>query len=37
MTDPIKTGEMIAVLRKKYHMTQTELGEKLMVSPPESE
>ena len=33
MTDPVKTGELIAVLRKKFHLTQTELGEKLMVSP----
>ncbi|MBO4298303.1 MAG: helix-turn-helix transcriptional regulator [Clostridia bacterium] len=32
MVDPIKTGELIAAMRKRYHMTQAELGEKLMVS-----
>ena len=33
MTDPIKTGELIAARRKRFHMTQAQLAEKLMVSP----
>ena len=32
MTDPVKTGELIAARRKRFHMTQAELGEKLRVS-----
>lgn len=32
MTDPVKTGELIAALRKRYGMTQAQLGERLMVS-----
>ena len=32
MTDPVKTGALIAMLRKRYNMTQAQLGEKLMVS-----
>ena len=33
MTDPIRTGELIAARRKRFHMTQAQLAEKLMVSP----
>ena len=33
MTDSVKTGALIAALRKKYHMTQAQLGEKLRLSP----
>ena len=33
MTDTVKTGRLIAELRKRYGMTQAELGEKLSVSP----
>ncbi len=33
MTDPIKTGNLIAALRKRFRMTQAQLADKLAVSP----